>query len=76
MIEWWNCWIEGVAAEKEDHVVGLAGSDVLLSCSVDVAECGEFHSIKWYRDNQRVFLFSELASLERGEGPLANRLHL
>lgn len=65
--------LTGASGEREEHVVGLAGDDVSLSCSVDVGECGDFHSIKWYRDNQRVFLFSELANLERGEGALANR---
>jgi len=60
-------------SEVEEFVSGLAGQDVSLPCSVDVNACGEFHSIKWYRDGQRVFLFSELANLDRGEGVLANR---
>jgi len=53
-----------------DDLSGLAGQEVSISCTVDVASCGDFHSVKWYRESQRVFVFSELANLERSEGSL------
>ena len=56
-----------------NDLVGLAGHEASLGCSVDVASCGDFHSVKWYRESQRIFVFSELANLERSEGFLTNR---
>lgn len=55
------------------EVTGLAGRDASLPCTADVAVCGDFHSIKWYRGSQRVFVYSDLANLERSEGSLLNR---
>lgn len=56
-----------------DDLSGLAGQEVSVPCTVDVSSCGDFHSVKWYRESQRVFVFSELANLERSEGSLTNR---
>lgn len=56
-----------------EDLSGLAGQEVSVPCSVDVATCGDFHSVKWYRESQRVFVYSELANLERSEGSLTNR---
>lgn len=63
----------GMLPAVTSQLSGLAGQDIILPCSIDVAVCGEFHSVKWYREAHRVFVFSELAKLERSEGPLLNR---
>ncbi|CAL4089282.1 unnamed protein product, partial [Meganyctiphanes norvegica] len=55
------------------EVSGLAGRSVHLPCEVDKASCGEFHSIKWYKSNQRVFIFSEIGTVRRAEGSLLDR---
>ena len=47
---------------------GLAGESVRLPCEIDKNNCGGFHNIKWYKSNQRVFIFSELANVRRPEG--------
>jgi hypothetical protein len=60
-------------SDPKADVSGLSGQEILLPCSVDVNACGDFHSIKWYRGGQRIFVFSELANLERSEGFLSNR---
>lgn len=63
----------GTSSAVLEDLSGLAGQEISVPCSVDVAGCGDFHSVKWYRESQRVFVFSELANLERSEGFLANR---
>ena len=66
----------GSAPTILEDLAGLAGQEVSVPCSVDVATCGDFHSVKWYRETQRVFVYSELANLERSEGSLANRYQI
>ena len=56
-----------------EDVTGLSGQEVSLPCDVDVEACGDFHSIKWFRESQRIFVLSELANLERSESFLTNR---
>ena len=34
------------------------GSSVSLTCSLDTLNCGDFHSIKWYKDGQWVSVYS------------------
>ena len=53
-----------------------AGDDVLLPCSINRAECGEYHSIKWYKENRRVFVYSPLAEFAKAEGELLDRAQL
>lgn len=66
----------GASSAILEDLSGLAGQEISVPCSVDVAACGDFHSIKWYRESQRVFVFSELANLERSEGSLTNRYEI
>lgn len=63
----------GASSAILEDLSGRAGDEVSIPCSVDVIACGDFHSVKWYRESQRVFVFSELANLERSEGSLTNR---
>ncbi|CAG0915648.1 unnamed protein product [Notodromas monacha] len=55
-------------------VYGLTGEGVTLGCKVNKAICGDIHNIKWYKNNQRVFVFSEMAKVQRPEGDLVGRL--
>ncbi len=50
-----------------------AGEEVRLPCRVNRAECGDFHSIKWYKENRRVFVYSPLADFAKAEGELLSR---
>ncbi|XP_042238894.1 titin-like [Homarus americanus] len=61
------------ALVRRYDVLGLAGENVHLPCEVDKASCGDFHSIKWYKGNDRVFIFSDTANVKRAEGPLLDR---
>ena len=65
--------LAGSAPTILEDLSGLSGQEVSVPCSVDVATCGDFHSVNWYRESQRVFVYSELANLERSEGSLTNR---
>ena len=40
-----------------------------LSSSV----CGEYHSLKWYRNTQRVYVFSQMAHFSQPEDSLMDR---
>jgi hypothetical protein len=51
----------------------MTGEGVTLGCKVNKEDCGDFHNIKWYKNNQRVFVFSEMAKIQRPEGDLVGR---
>ena len=36
-------------------------------------ECGDFHSLKWYRDTSRVYVYSPAAQFSNAEGSLMDR---
>ncbi|ODM99873.1 hypothetical protein Ocin01_06808 [Orchesella cincta] len=55
------------------EVSGLAGQSVRLACQLSHDSCGSIHSIKWYRADRRVYIFSESASISRAEDDLADR---
>ena len=44
-----------------------------LPCPVNTADCGEFHSLKWYRDSERVYVFSPNAGFSNAAGALIDR---
>ncbi|XP_065562722.1 hemicentin-1-like isoform X7 [Artemia franciscana] len=56
-----------------ENIVGLEGDDIILPCRVDISNCGDFHTVKWYKESKRVFVFSDLANLMKPEGPLIDR---
>ncbi|XP_059086618.1 uncharacterized protein LOC131883222 isoform X2 [Tigriopus californicus] len=59
-----------------DEVKATAGSEVTLACVVNQNKCGEFHSIKWYKENRRVFVYSPVADFAKAEGELTDRAEL
>ena len=50
-----------------------AGDSVSLPCVINRGECGDFHSIKWYKENRRVFVYSPMADFAKAEGELLDR---
>ena len=40
------------------------------------ARCGDFHSIKWYKENRRVFVYSPVVDFSKAEGELLERSSL
>ncbi|CAG7834604.1 unnamed protein product [Allacma fusca] len=66
--------IEGTAeAVISAEVSGLKDQSVTLPCQLKPETCGSVHSIKWYRGDRRVYIFSEIAALSRAEDDLAER---
>ncbi|KAK9509796.1 hypothetical protein O3M35_007032 [Rhynocoris fuscipes] len=61
------------SSAEESEASAEVGTRARLPCVVDPVKCGDVHSIKWYKDIQRVFVFSELAKISRSEGPLSKR---
>ncbi|GAB6028135.1 hypothetical protein CHUAL_002351 [Chamberlinius hualienensis] len=61
----------GSASSATVHVsVVQVGEAVTLPCDVRINECGPAHSIKWYKNDQRVYLYSEVGHLDRAEGDM------
>lgn len=55
------------------QMTGLVGESVLLPCDINRQACLEIHTLKWYKGENRVFIFSEEAAVERTEGSLLSR---
>jgi len=60
-------------AHGEDEVVAQEGDTVALQCPVNVPECGQYHSLEWYRDSSRVFIYSPIIGYSNAEGALMDR---
>ena len=55
------------------QTVGLSGAVVAVSCQVSSAKCGDYHSIKWYKEGARVAVYSPATKWWRVEGHLHDR---
>ena len=66
------CLFSGVRSLREE-VKAHSGGEVILPCSINKKECGDFHSIKWYKENKRVFVYSPIADFAKAEGDLVDR---
>ena len=53
--------------------MGLSGAVVAVSCQVSSAKCGDYHSIKWYKEGGRVAVYSPATKWWRVEGHLHDR---
>ncbi|XP_057661912.1 titin isoform X3 [Diorhabda carinulata] len=60
-----------VATEYE--VRAFIGDTVALPCRVDIQQCGQLHSVKWYKDANRVYVLSHHGS-GRAEGGATERM--
>jgi len=58
------------------EIKAMAGGAVSLRCAVNHAACGDFHSIKWYKENRRVFVYSPVVEFSKAEGELLERSSL
>ncbi|XP_035702985.1 uncharacterized protein LOC110843952 isoform X6 [Folsomia candida] len=70
-----NAFPLSASLSSNTEVAGLAGQSVLLPCHLSPA-CGSIHSIKWYRADRRVYIFSEIAEISRAEDDLSDRAKL
>ncbi|OWR41123.1 hypothetical protein KGM_208352 [Danaus plexippus plexippus] len=58
-----------------DHASSLVGNTARLRCRIDGKSCGEMHSIKWYKADARVYVYSASkdAAINRPEGEMMDR---
>ncbi|XP_049882019.1 hemicentin-1 isoform X4 [Pectinophora gossypiella] len=66
------------ATAERDHASAIVGSTARLRCRIDGASCGEMHSIKWYKADARVYVYSGSsdAAIDRPEGDMASRMSI
>ncbi|XP_045540674.1 hemicentin-1 isoform X3 [Papilio machaon] len=66
-----------VSAER-DHASALVGNTAKLRCRIDGKSCGEMHSIKWYKADSRVYVYSASkdAAINRPEGDMMDRMSI
>lgn len=60
-----TCHVSSTRAGLRDEVKARAGSGVTLRCAVNKARCGDFHSIKWYKENRRVYVYSPVVDFSK-----------
>ncbi|CAH1998269.1 unnamed protein product [Acanthoscelides obtectus] len=49
---------ESVTGSDAEIVRAHIGTNVSLPCRVDTKQCGQLHSVKWYKDANRVYVLS------------------
>ncbi|XP_013145690.1 PREDICTED: uncharacterized protein LOC106108902 isoform X2 [Papilio polytes] len=66
-----------VSAER-DHASALVGNTARLRCRIDGKSCGEMHSVKWYKADSRVYVYSASkdAAINRPEGDMMDRMSI
>ncbi|XP_059047752.1 hemicentin-1 isoform X2 [Achroia grisella] len=66
-----------VAAER-DHASAIVGNTARLRCRIDGKSCGDLHSIKWYKADTRVYVYSASkdAAINRPEGEMMDRISI
>ncbi|CAH1998270.1 unnamed protein product [Acanthoscelides obtectus] len=47
-----------VTGSDAEIVRAHIGTNVSLPCRVDTKQCGQLHSVKWYKDANRVYVLS------------------
>ncbi|CAG5027639.1 unnamed protein product [Parnassius apollo] len=60
------------------HASVLVGNTARLRCRIDGKSCGEMHSIKWYKAEARVYVYSASkdAAINRPEGDMMDRMSI
>jgi hypothetical protein len=51
----------------------VRGQPVTLTCPVDIENCGELHSIKWFKDSDRIAVLSGDGKFAQVEGVSSER---
>ena len=46
----------------------------ILKCALDREKCGEYHSIKWYKDGRRIAVYSQIHNFQQAEGDFQERV--
>ncbi|CAK1549321.1 unnamed protein product [Leptosia nina] len=61
-----------------NHASSLVGDTARLRCRIDGKSCGEMHSIKWYKADTRVYVYSASkdAAINRPEGDMMDRMSI
>ncbi|KAI8433700.1 hypothetical protein MSG28_015695 [Choristoneura fumiferana] len=61
---------------RTEQASALVGDTATLKCRIDVAACGEMHSVKWYKDDERIYVFSasKSSAINRPEGAMMERV--
>uniref|UniRef100_A0A182Y1N1 Ig-like domain-containing protein n=1 Tax=Anopheles stephensi TaxID=30069 RepID=A0A182Y1N1_ANOST len=54
----------------------LRGEKVELACPIDIATCGELHSLKWFKGTERIAVVSGDGEVAKVEGSYNDRLSL
>ncbi|XP_050680410.1 T cell receptor beta variable 29-1-like [Leptidea sinapis] len=68
---------QATTAER-DHASALVGQTARLRCRIDGRTCGQMHSIKWYKSDVRVYVYSASsgAGINRPEGDMMDRMSI
>ncbi|XP_026317447.1 uncharacterized protein LOC113228386 [Hyposmocoma kahamanoa] len=68
----------GAPADNKDHVSALVGETARIKCRIDVSSCGDMHSIKWYKSENRIYIYSgnKDGPINRPEGDMADRMSI
>lgn len=58
-----------------DHASAIVGTTARLRCRIDGRSCGAMHSIKWYKSESRLYVYSIAGNtaIDRPEGPMKDR---
>ncbi|XP_013161702.1 PREDICTED: hemicentin-1 isoform X3 [Papilio xuthus] len=66
------------ASAERDHASALVGNTARLRCRIDGKSCGEMHSVKWYKADSRVYVYSASkdAAINRPEGDMMDRMSI
>ena len=68
-----NIYPNLIPGALREEVKAKSGDTVSLPCIINREECGDFHSIKWYKENRRVYVYSPIAEFTKAEGELLDR---
>lgn len=56
-----------------EEISKLRGHTATLECPIDVKSCGNLHSLKWFKGDDRVAVVSGNGELANVEGPYSGR---
>ncbi|XP_037031703.1 hemicentin-2 isoform X5 [Bradysia coprophila] len=59
---------------EDETVSTLRGQSVVLTCPIDITSCGDLHSVKWFKGNERVAVVSGDGDVSNVEGQFTGRM--
>ncbi|XP_060519272.1 titin isoform X2 [Cylas formicarius] len=68
--------IQRYAGTKTRDMYAHVGTIAELPCRVDRKQCGNLHSVKWYKDTSRIYVLSHAGSIKRPEGDAKERMQV